>query len=152
MLRFNRKFEYNQTWGARSWNNSTEIKVNDFIKNVNSYKNKIHFLNKNFNDVYINADTFYYIDSPYTSSEAGYNAYWLKDDDEKLYNYCKNINNIGSTFMLSGILGEHKDGKRWELIDRLISDGYNYEILDYNYEKVAVEKNKKSQEIIIKNY
>jgi hypothetical protein len=54
--------------------------------------------------------------------------------------------------MLSGILGEHKDGKRWELIDRLISDGYNYEILDYNYEKVAVEKNKKSQEIIIKNY
>lgn len=153
MLRYNKKFEYNQTWGNRSWNDSTEKKVNEFIKNIKPYKNNIHFSNKNFNDVYIKENAFYYIDSPYTSTEAGYNAYWLKDDDDKLYKYCNNINKINSTFMLSGIIGEHKNGKRWELIDKLISDGYNYEIIECNYEKVAVDKNSKnSQEIIIKNY
>jgi adenine-specific DNA-methyltransferase len=94
-----------------------------------------------------------YIDPPYTNSEAGYNSYWMKDDDTKLYNYCKDLNKNGSSFMLSGILGEHKNGKRWELIDKLIADDYKYKILDFDYENVAKnKKSKNSQEIIIMNY
>ena len=104
-----------------------------------------------FNNIPIYEDE--YIDSPYTNSEAGYNNFWLKDDDVKLYNYCKDLDKNGHSFMLSGILGEHKNGKRWKLIDDLISDGYRYKILDFDYEKVARNKNtKNSQEIIIMNY
>jgi len=55
--------------------------------------------------------------------------------------------------MMSGVLGEHKKGKRSKLIDDLIADGYEYKILDFDYEVVARKKNyKKSQEVIIKNY
>jgi hypothetical protein len=55
--------------------------------------------------------------------------------------------------MLSGILGEHRKGLRWELIDKLIADGYKYKILSYNYEKIAKIKNiKQSDEVIIMNY
>ena len=93
-----------------------------------------------------------YIDSPYTGTEAGYNAYWKKDDDDKLYKYVKELDKNGSSFMLSGVLGEHKKGIRWKLIDDLISDGYRCKILDFNYEKVAKIKNKQSQEVIIMNY
>ena len=55
--------------------------------------------------------------------------------------------------MLSGILGEHKNGNRWELIDKLIADGYKYKMLNFDYEKVAkIKNNKNSNEIIIMNY
>ena len=40
-----------------------------------------------------------------------------------------------------------------EIIYNLIDDGYNYTILDCNYEKVARNKNSKnSQEVLIYNY
>ena len=35
-------------------------------------------------------------------SEAGYNAFWKEDDDIKLYNYLKSIDEKGSSFMVSG--------------------------------------------------
>ncbi len=94
-----------------------------------------------------------YIDSPYSGSEAGYNAYWKNDDDIKLYEYCKDLDKNGSSFMLSGILGEHRKGMRWELIDKLIADGYRYKKLNCDYEKIAKIKNiKQSDEVIIMNY
>jgi len=41
----------------------------------------------------------------------------------------------------------------WNNDDDLIKDGYNYEILELNYNKVARNKTEKnSKEIIIKNY
>jgi site-specific DNA-adenine methylase len=94
-----------------------------------------------------------YIDPPYTESEAGYNSYWKRNDDILLYNYIKELDKNGSSFMLSGIMGEHKNGKRSKLIDDLITDGYKYKILDFDYEGVARKKNyKNSKEIIIMNY
>lgn len=153
LMRFNKQFNFNQTHGLRSWNSSTEEKINNFITHIRPYKNKIKFISKHFNDVDIDANSFYYIDSPYTGSSAGYNCYWNANDDDLLYDYCHKLNTIGATFMLSGILGEHKKNIRWELIDKLIADGFTYKILDCNYEKVAKIKNEKeSQEIIIMNY
>jgi hypothetical protein len=78
---------------------------------------------------------------------------FLKDDDSKLYEYCRTLDNNGSSFMLSGIIGEHKNGKRWELIDKLVANGYKYKLLEHNYEKVArIKDSKSSNEIIIMNY
>lgn len=153
LMRFNNNFLFNQTWGNRTWNSSTDKKVEEFKNHIRQYKEKIIFTSKHFYDIDIKKPSMVYIDSPYTGTEAGYNAFWKKDDDIKLYNYCKDLDTNGSSFMLSGVLGEHKNGKRWQLIDDLISDGYRYKILDFDYEKVAkIKKSKKSQEIIIMNY
>lgn len=153
MMRFNKKFKYNQTFGKRTWNVNTDKKVGEFTKHIRQYKDKITFESKSFTDISIVKDTFYYCDPPYLETEAGYNCYYNKEDDDELYRYIKKIDSIGSTFMISGVIGEHKNGKRSKLIDKLIDDGYNYIVLDYNYEKVARNKNtKNSKEIIIFNY
>lgn len=153
LMRFNKQFLYNQTFGKRSYNSSTEKKVEEFVRHIRPHRDKIYFSSKHFFDIRVSKPSMVYIDPPYSNSEAGYNAYWGKDDDIKLYEYCKTLNNNGSSFMLSGIIGEHKNGKRWELIDKLVSDGYKYRILEHNYEKVArIKDSKSSNEIIIMNY
>lgn len=83
-------------------------------------------------------------------SEAGYNAFWKKEDDLNLYNYIKMIDKKGSSFMVSGVL-EH-DGKVCWMLDKLISDGFRYELLNYDYNKVSRKGNKNTKEIIIMNY
>ena len=153
MMRFNKSYMFNQTWGKRSWNDNTQKKVDEFVKYIRPYKDKIIFTTLHFEDVEIIKNSMVYIDSPYTGSESGYNSYWSPIDDIKLYDYCKKLDNSGSFFMLSGILGEHRPGKRWELIDKLIEDGYRYKILVFDYEKAAKKKKiKNSNEVIIMNY
>lgn len=163
MMRFNKEGLFNQTWGKRSWNKNTDKKVEIFKNHIREYKNKIQYQSSNFNAIDLITNAFYYIDPPYgyckegdsisnkQISEAGYNAFYYQKDDINLYNYCKDINNIGSTFMLSGVL-EH-GGKRSWLLDKLISEGFRYVELNYEYEKInKTNSNKQTKEIIIMNY
>lgn len=153
MMRFNKKFEYNQTFGRRNFSNSTQKKLDLFIDYIQPYKDKILFSSKHFSDVKILKPCMVYLDPPYLETEAGYNNYFSNSDGNKLYDYCKELDKKGCSFMMSGVVGEHKNGKRSKLIDDLISDGYRYKILDFDYEKVARNKNtKNSKEIIIMNY
>jgi len=83
-------------------------------------------------------------------SEAGYNNYWLKSHDEKLFDYVHYLHDNGHTFMVSGVL-EHKGKISW-MLDKLIKD-FNYDVLDFNYNKIAKRENKhNTKEIIIYNY
>lgn len=153
LMRFNKQLLYNQTFGKRKYNDSTQKKVNEFTNHIRQYKDKIVFVSKHFSEVKITKPSMVYLDPPYTNSEAGYNPYWSKDDDLNLYNYIKDLDKNSSSFVISGILGEHKNGKKWELMYKLIADGYKYKILNHDYEKVARKKDSKnSQEIIIKNF
>ena len=153
MMRFNKSFKYNQSFGKRSWNDSTTKKVELFVKHISQFKGKIKFVSKDFYKIYVTKPSMVYLDPPYLESEAGYNSYWSKELDEKLYEYILDLNKNGSSFALSGIYGEHKNGKRSALIDKLLSDNFNYKILEHNYEGVARNKNtKNSKEIIIMNY
>lgn len=153
MMRFNKKFEYNQTFGCRNFNTSTQNKLDAFIDFIQPYKDKLYFSSKHFSEVKILKPSMVYIDPPYLETEAGYNNYFSNTDGQKLYEYCKELDKNGHSFMMSGVMGEHKNGKRSKLIDNLISDGYKYKILDYDYEKVARNKNSKnSKEVIIMNY
>jgi DNA adenine methylase Dam len=153
MLRFNKKFEYNQTFGKRQFNSSTQKKLDEFVSYIQQYKDKICFSFKHFSEIKILKPSMIYIDPPYLETEAGYNSYFSNSDGQKLYEYCKDLDKNGHSFMMSGVVGEHKNGKRSKLIDDLISDGYKYKILDHDYEKVARNKNSKnSKEIIIMNY
>lgn len=116
MIRFNKKFEFNQTFGKRTFNYNTQNKIDKFIQHLKPFKNKINYLSKNFIDIPILTDTMYYIDPPYgyiiqdgymvnkQISEAGYNCFYTKQDDINLYNYIHKINNINSSFMISGLL------------------------------------------------
>ena len=84
-------------------------------------------------------------------SEAGYNCYYERKDDEMLYDYVHKINSVGSTFLMSGLL-EH-DGQRSWLLNKLIDDGFNWKELEFDYDKVSRKKiDKKSKEIIVYNY
>ena len=150
MMRFNQKFKFNQTFGKRSWNSSTENKVKIFTEHIRKYRNKIRFCSKTFNELEVEKDTMYYCDPPYSNTEAGYNAYWKKDDDIKLYNYLLNIDKIGSSFIISGSL-EH-NGQICKLLEDLISDGFNYKELKFDYNKVSRVGKKENIEIIIKNF
>jgi DNA adenine methylase Dam len=164
LLRFNKSGFFNQTWGKRSFNNSTENKVKIFTEHIRKYKNKIEFKSVNFTMIDISKDTFYYVDPPYgyikgkngeignkQISEAGYNNFYYKNDDINLYKFLHNINEIGSTFVLSGVL-EHGGETSW-ILDKLIRDGFNYKELNFNYEKInKKDQVKNTKEIIVKNF
>jgi DNA adenine methylase Dam len=149
-MRFNKSFNFNQTWGKRSWNDSTQKKVEEFTKHIRPHKDKIMFISKHFSEVKINKPCMVYIDPPYSNTEAGYSAYWSKDDDVKLYDYCKELDRSGSSFMVSGVLTH--DGKSCLLLDKLIADGYRYKELTFDYNKVSKKGKKETTEIIIMNY
>lgn len=165
MMRFNKQFKYNQTFGKRTYNDSTDKKVKGYINHLRPEFSRINFISMGFEEVPIMENTMYYVDPPYgyvmndngqigtkQISEAGYNAYYSKKDDMLLYDYLKKIDFIGSSFMVSGLL-EHNDKKSW-ILNQLIEDGYKWKELDYDYYKVSRKKevDKKSREIIIMNY
>ena len=164
-IRFNQSGLFNQTFGKRSWNPSTDKKVETFTNHIRKYKDKIRFTSKPFNEVEIKSDKIMiYADPPYgyvmnengeignkQISEAGYNNFYYKQDDINLYEYLHNVNNIGSSFVISGVL-EHGGKTSW-LLSKLISDGFKYKELDFNYNKVnKSNSDKKTKEIIVLNY
>jgi len=150
MMRFNQKFEFNQTFGKRTFNNSTKNKIEIFTKHIRQYSDKIKFISKHFSEVKVNIPSMVYIDPSYSNSEAGYNAYWKKDDDIKLFNYCMDLNNNGSSFMVSGVLNHN--GKRCELLELLLSNNFSYKELIFDYNKISKKGKKETIEIIITNY
>jgi len=164
LIRFNQSGKFNQTWGRRTFNKNTEKKIDIFTNHIRNYSTNIKFSSKNFNDIEITENTFYYIDPPYgyikeqcgnigknQISEAGYNNFYYKEDDLNLYEYCKNIDKIGSSFMISGVL-THGGKKSW-ILDKLISDGFRFKELEFDYNKINKTKSdKKTMEIVIMNY
>ena len=166
MMRFNKKFEFNQTYGERNWNKKTDIKMERFKTEIRKYKAKIKFHSLHFEAFknIITDSTMIYCDPPYGRikkengsldtkqiSEAGYNVYWNYDDDLKLYEFLKFIDKNRQSFMLSGTLN-HNGNVSW-IMDKLINEKYNYKEINCNYEKVSrLETNKNTTEIIIFNY
>lgn len=151
MMRFNQKFKFNQTYGKRGWNDNTTKKVVKYLNHIRAYKNKIEFISKSFRDIEVLSNDFmFYCDPPYSNTEAGYNAFWKKDDDKLLYEFLHKINDKGASFMISGVISH--DNISCELLENLIKDGFVHKELIYDYNKVSRKGNKKTTELIIKNY
>ena len=147
MMRFNKKFKFNQTFGKRNFNPNTEKKLKKYHNLI--YKNdKIIFTNNNFIDITPEPNSFVYLDPPYLITEAGYNAYWSKDLENKFYDYVDTLNNLGVKFMVSNV-AEHK-GKKNPHISRL--QKYKIIDIDFNYNKVSRNGVSNSKEIIVVNY
>jgi DNA adenine methylase Dam len=157
MMRFNQSFKFNQTFGKRTFNESTQAKIDEFVAHVRPLRAKLVFTSREFDECWPSepAKTFAYIDPPYGSSstEAGYNAYWSEAHETRLYDYIKRFDATGGSFALSGIRGEHKGNKEATLITRLIADGYHVHDIQHDYSKVARNKDaKRGQEVLITNY
>ena len=163
MMRFNQKFKYNQTYGERGWNKNTDIKVENFTKHIRQFNSKIKFPSQSFNSLEIKPNAMYYCDPPYGRiknadgtmakkqiSEAGYNAFWKEDDDKELYDFLHEVNSIGSSFVVSGVL--YHNGQTCWMLDKLISDGFSYKQLNFDYNKVSRAGKKDTIEIIVKNF
>jgi DNA adenine methylase Dam len=163
MIRFNQKFKYNQTFGKRTWNKNTEEKTQKFIEHIRPFKNKVKYISKSFHEVAIVENGMYYCDYPYgyttdengnllskQISESGYNAFWKKDDEIKLYEYLHKLNNSNASFAISGVLF-HDKKEAW-VLSRLIKDGFSSEQINYDYNKVSRKGDKETYEILIKNY
>lgn len=150
LMRFNKKFEYNQTFGKRSINDNT---VKKLIEYCNILKNKnITFTNHHYSNFFqlsnIQKEDFVYLDPPYGQTCAGYNSIWSKRDEEYLYSIIDSLDKNGIRFALSGV-SIHK-GIKNPFIDRLSK--YKIINIDQSYEKVAKIKGLKSQEILVINY
>lgn len=163
MMRFSLSFKYNQTFGRRNFNPSTQNKINIFLEHIQPFKDRLYFTSKHFSDIKISKPSMVYIDPPYGRlqdengnlinkqiSEAGYNCFWKLEDDIILYNYILELNKRNHSFMISGLL-EHDDKKSW-MLNKLINDGFRYKELNFDYNKVSRNGNKVSKEIIIMNY
>ena len=150
LMRFNKKFLFNQTWGKRGWNPNTTKKTNEYVEHLSKFGDIIKYSSVSFPDIPMIKDSMVYIDPPYINTEAGYNSYWSKELEMNLYEYVKQIDNQGNSFMISGVLNH--DGKESETLFKL-SNQFKMIELDYNYNKVSKNKNdKKTQEVIIVNY
>jgi len=152
MMRFNKSFEF----GERGYSEATENKITVWKEHVKPFIDKIIFVSLDFEKLFkpdIIDKSMFYLDPPYSETEAGYNAYWSKNSDRRLYKFIHKINDGKGSFMLSGVKGKHKKGEESWIINELIKDGFNVMEIDCSYEKVArIKNNKESVEVIIKNY
>ena len=150
MMRFNKKFKFNQTFGKRTFNANTQRKIDSFSTHMQLHSEKLQFSFQNFYDFPLMSNSFYYLDPPYSNTEAGYNSYWESNDDIGLFEYCKKINDIGSTFAISG--SETHAGQRCRLIDLLTEAGFKKILIDTDYNKVSRKGSKETQEVLVVNY
>ena len=151
MMRFNKDFKFNQTFGKRSFNPKTEEKILNFAEKIKPYKDNLIFSSTSFKSFVVPDNSFVYIDPPYSNTEAGYNSYWNKDDDVKLFEYCKELHKRGITFAVSGV--EINEEKECKLLNLLHSEkDFNRIELEFNYNKVSRAGSKDFKEILITNY
>lgn len=148
MMRFNQKFKFNQTWGKRHFNKSTEGKLQQYHKRI--FKNNdICFINRSLYDIQFEPNSFIYIDPPYWITEAGYNCYWSKTDECNMYAFLDKLDSMGLKFMFSNV-SEHKG-----IVNPYLEKLKKYKIIDleHDYNKVSRDgKTSSSKEIIVINY
>lgn len=146
MMRFNKSYKFNQTFGKRSFNDNTKEKLK-------LYYDKIHlgdytFINNSFELVDIPNNSLIYLDPPYLITEAGYNCYWNQSLDDKLINLVDTLHNTGNKFMLSNVSMHNNE------VYKNFSKLSKYNVIDMNmdYNKVSRTGNKSSKEVLIKNF
>lgn len=155
MMRFNQSFGFNQTFGKRTFNESTAAKIEAFTAHVLPMRAKLSFTSVSFEKVAPKdlSKCFVYADPPYMGTEAGYNAYWSGSLESRLYDYLKQVDAAKGSFALSGVRGGHKGEPESPVITRLTADGYHVRDIQHDYAKVSRDKEaKRGQEVLITNY
>ena len=113
LMRFNKKKEFNQTYGKRTINDSILKKLKSYSDILYNNK-KVHFFNCSFLDAWTCfkqvgdlSDVLFYLDPPYLQTEAGYNMWWSKELDTKFYDMLDEMSLLNVSFAMSNTL-KHK--------------------------------------------
>ena len=150
MMRFNKKLEFNQSFGKRTVNKSTIAKLRDYHRII--HEKDITFTNYDYKEFLTKLDIgtgdFVYLDPPYLITDSGYNRYWSWDDEIMIYSMLEMLDSNEVRFVMSNVR-EH-NGKVNPHLCRL--SGYEIIDVDFDYEKVAKKKGKGTKEIIVKNF
>lgn len=154
MIRFNQRFEFNQTHGRRTYNDAQRERLKAYAE-VLTHKNITFEAGGFFGFVskHLTKKAFVYLDPPYSSKgafhiEAGYNAFWSHGDELQLWALLHEIDAAGAKFAVSNI--SRKNGvenpfssefKRWCVHE-----------LNKDYNKVSRVGGADITEVLITNY
>ena len=130
-MRFNNKFEFNQTWGKRSYNKNTQKKIDIFLQKDLS---NVSFTCLSFEDVVIPSNSFIYVDPPYSNTEAGYNAIWNQEKENMLIELIDYYISTNQPFGISGCINDKQNKVYDFLIKQSNLKVYYFEDL---YQKIA---------------
>ena len=149
-IRFNNKGQFNKASGTNRSHYTKNIKNNlihfkDKMNNMN-----LTILNKSFDELNYNEDSFYYFDPPYILTDADYGKYWDKTNEKKLLNILSENN---FQFALSNVI--EYDGKTNDLLKKAV-DKNNWNVIpiesDYSNSGYQKKKRIKNNEVLITNY
>lgn len=154
-IRFNNKGSFNIPFGKnRSAYNmvirENLIKTSTQLKNMKTIFSSVDFRNVILNNIQKN--NFVYCDPPYLVTQATYNGIWKEQEERDLLNLLTQLDDNNIKFALSNVLycGQKTNEillnwiKKYDVIE--LDKTYN----NCNYQKK--ETNKKTQEILVKNY
>jgi DNA adenine methylase Dam len=168
LIRFNKKGEFNMTWGNRSFSQSTsrDLKISawlDHFKDVRMSKlSYVKYLHRTaYKEKYrLNRFHIFYFDPPYLAS--GDNVYaneWSINEEEKLLRHLNRMLNSNIKFILSNVL-EHRSHKNEILSewiksrkDRLlvVFPNKNKKGEKYTLNRAVDKRNNKTVEVIVTN-
>lgn len=115
--------------------------LNLFLSNKHSFK--------------LGKEDFVYIDSPYSITNAVYNEKkgWSKDDDERLFRCCEELNKRGINFAMSNVLFNR--GVYNEVLDEFVRKN-NLNLLclkdEFKYTPCGRGTKEKTKEVFVCNY
>lgn len=155
MMRFNQSLGFNQTFGRRTFNPSTQAKLDAWLAHMGPHREKVHFTAQSFDQCQPRdwQTVMVYADPPYAGTEAGYNAYWLPHHEQALYDYLTHAHQQGGSFAISGVMGGHKGEAESVVLTKLAADGHEVVPINHDYGKVSRDKESaRGQEVLIRNY
>lgn len=154
VLRYNKRGEFNQTFGKRSYNTSTERKLQSWVSHLYPHRNKLHYsslhfvnLLSSYSDEFV-ANANFYLDPPYVGTQAGYNHSWDNNCESEVVRFCDYVSNVGGAFQLSGLLSkEHPHSAT-----AVLSKRYHTLYVSTNYSKAYKNKSKPPHvEVLVTN-
>lgn len=153
LIRYNRRGEFNQTYGERKMNPHSVERMKDFCRRVCSAHQDIVFSSSDYRkftdsiaySTWIGGGTAcYYIDPPYSNSTVKYTS-WNSDDDKELLSFIEALSVKGNDIIVSSFV---KNGERTEIEDGLVKSGFTEHLLSQDYSKGARIKTNQYQETL----
>ena len=149
MMRFNAARRFNQTFGRRS-GTRPQWKRSPGIPRISGASKAGSPTCARTSRLSLYPWSMVYVDPPYSNTEAGYNSYWKKNDDVRLFAHLQHLTLGGHAIAVSGVR-EH-NGKRSPLIDMLEQAGWHVSKLDADYNVVSKVGLKQTDEVVLTNY
>lgn len=151
MIRFNSKGDFNLPVGNVDFNDNVVNSLNcyfNFVKDKN-----ISYYNMDFEDfirrINLNSNDFVYFDPPYLIASSEYNKLWDEDNEMRLIDFLDELDSKGIKFAVSNVLWHRK---RYNGTFNDWAKKYNVVNIKSNYISYHDNTEKKSCEVLVKNY